>query len=80
MDLQSWFYVISMTFMALFIGFFVMGIVVFVQLLKTLRSLPQHIEASVLGLLESHKGKMFSMLGMTAASFIGSWLKNRGKK
>lgn len=80
MDLQSWFYIIGIIYMVVFIVLMIIIAVAFFLIIRVIKKAPENAASFIENIVGSRKNQFISMAVASIASFIFSKLKKRINK
>jgi len=80
MDLQSWFYLLAIVNMVLWIVFLIVAISVFIGVYVMIKNAPKKMEEAVARIIEENKGSLMGMAGMAVVSVIAAKMKSMFKR
>lgn len=76
MDLQSWFYLLAVISMALWVIFLIVAISVFIGVYVMIKNVPQKLEETVSRIISKNKGSLMGIAGMAIISLIVARMKS----
>lgn len=80
MDLQSWFYLLAVISMSLWIVFLIVAISVFIGVYVMIKNAPKKMEEAVSRIIEENKGSLMGMAGMAIVSLLAARLRSMFRK